>query len=280
MKVSIEEGHLVALDEIDKFVDGAAVKRVGDITFGICRQHLDRVILIPEGKVCTTILQSFRADYEHPFGKVGKLQLGTKFTWTSSNNDLRYDTLGAGQWVYDPSRSNRFLYHETIVAGYAQVSREFGLVQIEAGLRIENTNTRGNSLTLDNVVDRSYFRWLPSLKLQRKLSETNTLSASFSRKMRRPAFWELNPFTLYIDPYTFTEGNPFLLPVTNNTADITFNHGDLSFSVNYTIDKGVFVQVPIQNDATNVLRYTRINLDMPPRPLPSPSGGKPSITPC
>jgi len=40
MKVSIEEGHVVALDEIDKFVDGAAVKRVGDITFGICRQHL------------------------------------------------------------------------------------------------------------------------------------------------------------------------------------------------------------------------------------------------
>lgn len=62
MKVSIDEGHVVALDEIDKFVDGAAVKRVGDTTFEICQQNLDRVILVPEGKVCTTILQLYNEE--------------------------------------------------------------------------------------------------------------------------------------------------------------------------------------------------------------------------
>lgn len=62
MKVSIDEGHVVALDEIDKFVDGAAVKRVGDITFEVCRKNLDQVILVPEGKVCTTILQLYNEE--------------------------------------------------------------------------------------------------------------------------------------------------------------------------------------------------------------------------
>lgn len=62
MKVSIDEGHVVALDQIDKFVDGAAVKRPGDITFEVCRKNLDRVLLIPEGKVCTTILQLYNED--------------------------------------------------------------------------------------------------------------------------------------------------------------------------------------------------------------------------
>ncbi|WP_019989364.1 threonine ammonia-lyase [Rudanella lutea] len=62
MKVSLEQGHVVALDHIDKFVDGAAVKRVGDITFQICRQNLDRVVLVPEGKVCTTILQLYNEE--------------------------------------------------------------------------------------------------------------------------------------------------------------------------------------------------------------------------
>ncbi len=62
MKISIDEGHVVALDHIDKFVDGAAVKRVGDTTFEICRQNLDRVILVPEGKVCTTILQLYNEE--------------------------------------------------------------------------------------------------------------------------------------------------------------------------------------------------------------------------
>ena len=62
MKMSIDEGHVIALDKIDKFVDGAAVKRPGDTTFEICRQNLDRVLLVPEGKVCTTILKLYDED--------------------------------------------------------------------------------------------------------------------------------------------------------------------------------------------------------------------------
>lgn len=62
MKTSLEKGELVTLDEIDKFVDGAAVKRVGDLTFEICKQNLDDVLLVPEGKVCSTILQLYNEE--------------------------------------------------------------------------------------------------------------------------------------------------------------------------------------------------------------------------
>ena len=62
MKISIDEGHVIALDKIDKFVDGAAVKRPGDITFEVCRQNLDRVLLVPEGLVCTTILNLYNEE--------------------------------------------------------------------------------------------------------------------------------------------------------------------------------------------------------------------------
>ena len=62
MKVALNEGHVVTLSEIDKFVDGAAVKRVGETTFEVCRRNLDRVVLVPEGKVCTTILQLYNEE--------------------------------------------------------------------------------------------------------------------------------------------------------------------------------------------------------------------------
>ncbi len=62
MKTSLEKGELVTLDEIDKFVDGAAVKRVGDLTFEICKANLDNVLLVPEGKVCSTILQLYNEE--------------------------------------------------------------------------------------------------------------------------------------------------------------------------------------------------------------------------
>ncbi len=62
LKTSLEKNEIVTLDEIDKFVDGAAVKRIGNLTFEIARQVTDRVITIPEGKVCSTILQLYNEE--------------------------------------------------------------------------------------------------------------------------------------------------------------------------------------------------------------------------
>lgn len=59
MKASIEAGHVVELESIDKFVDGAAVKKVGYKTFEICKETLTDIVVIPEGKVCTTILELY-----------------------------------------------------------------------------------------------------------------------------------------------------------------------------------------------------------------------------
>ena len=59
MKTSIEAGHVVALQHIDTFVDGAAVKTVGELTFKICRELLDDIVTVPEGKVCTTMLELY-----------------------------------------------------------------------------------------------------------------------------------------------------------------------------------------------------------------------------
>ena len=62
MYASLKAGYPVTLDQIDRFVDGAAVKRVGDLTFSICREVLDDMHLVPEGKVCSTILKLYNED--------------------------------------------------------------------------------------------------------------------------------------------------------------------------------------------------------------------------
>ena len=62
MKSSIDRGELVTLKEIDKFVDGAAVKKVGDLTFKICKSNLEKIILVPEGKICQAILDLYNKD--------------------------------------------------------------------------------------------------------------------------------------------------------------------------------------------------------------------------
>lgn len=62
MKEALKAGHPVTLESIERFVDGAAVKRVGDLTFSICREVLDDMHLVPEGKTCTTILKLYNED--------------------------------------------------------------------------------------------------------------------------------------------------------------------------------------------------------------------------
>lgn len=62
MKKAFEEGHPVELSEIDKFVDGASVKKVGNLNYEICKQFLDDIVVVPEGKVCQTILDLYNRD--------------------------------------------------------------------------------------------------------------------------------------------------------------------------------------------------------------------------
>jgi len=62
MLAAFEAGHPVTLDSIDRFVDGAAVKRVGELTYSICREVLDDMHLVPEGRICTTILKLYNED--------------------------------------------------------------------------------------------------------------------------------------------------------------------------------------------------------------------------
>jgi threonine dehydratase len=62
MTAALEAGHPVVLDKIERFVDGAAVKRIGDLTFSICKDVLDDMRLVPEGKICTTILRLYNED--------------------------------------------------------------------------------------------------------------------------------------------------------------------------------------------------------------------------
>ena len=62
MSISIEKGENTELSVVDKFVDGASVKKVGDLNFKICQEHLDEMATVHEGKICQTILDMYNKD--------------------------------------------------------------------------------------------------------------------------------------------------------------------------------------------------------------------------
>ena len=207
----------------------------------------------------TVTIRAAKVDYVHPLGKGIRLEAGGKVSYVTSDNDVRFENLTEAGYVPDPQRTNHFLYDETITAGYFNSSREQGKWTLQAGLRAEHTRSLGNSVTLNKVVDRNYLNLFPSAFVTYKASEDHQWRASYSRRIDRPNYQDLNPFIYVMDPYTYREGNPFLRPQYTNAFQIGYAYKgetNISLSYNHTTD----VITGVNDQAGQVLRVTTVNL--------------------
>lgn len=167
---------------------------------------------------------AFKTDYVHPLKKGAKLEIGLKSSFVNADNNSAFDTLQqeTRQWLFDASRSNQFNYEENINAGYVNYAGKLGRkLKVQAGLRAEHTHSVGTSVTLSQRVDRNYLNLFPTLFLSRQLDTNNVLNLSYSRRIDRPDYQNLNPFVFFLDPYTYQQGNPFLRPQYTNSVELT-----------------------------------------------------------
>jgi len=195
--------------------------------------------------------------------KIGNstLEAGVKFSDTSTDNNIKYDTLSANnQFIFDPNRSNIFSYKEKIFAGYLAYSKKFNKLQINAGLRFENTKSISNAITTDSIVSRNYLEWLPSLSTNYVFNKSNELSISYSRKITRPVFSQLNPFRFYFSPLNYWIGNPYLQPSFTSQIKTTYRFKNWVTSFTVGREKDVMTRYPLYNPQTNVLEYLGTNL--------------------
>jgi outer membrane receptor protein involved in Fe transport len=204
-------------------------------------------------------IKSLQADYTISVGKK-KWEFGAKYANTTTNNALRFDTLNnVNLYVFDASRSNEFMYDERISGGYINFSNEFDKWSYQLGVRAEYTQTEANSITLSNITNREYWKWLPSLNVNYTINDNNALALSFTRRLRRPNFYEINPFIFYMGPYTYSVGNPYLIPATTNSLSIGYNYKDLSFTLLGGQDEDNIDQLPFYNAQTNIIAFLRKN---------------------
>lgn len=195
--------------------------------------------------------------------KIGNasFEMGMKFSNTETENNIRYDTLSVQkQLEYDPLRSNRFSYKEKILAGYIAYSQKFNKLQLNAGLRFENTNSISNAITMDSVVSRNYLEWLPSLSVNYVFNKSHELSVSYSRKITRPVFSQLNPFRFYFSPLNYWIGNPYLQPSFTDQIKATYRYKNWTTSLTVGKEKDVMTRYPLYDPKTNILQYLGTNL--------------------
>ncbi|GAA3952256.1 outer membrane beta-barrel family protein [Hymenobacter algoricola] len=199
-------------------------------------------------------VKSVAVDYTRPL-ESSTLELGAKTTFTRTDNDIRWEQLAAGSsWQTDPGKTNHFVYRENINALYANLSKKVEQVSIVAGLRAEQTNTTGTSLTTGQVTERNYLNLFPSLSLDYALSEKQQLNLAYQRRIDRFKLDVVNPFVTYVSQYYYFQGNPTIRPsISDNFSFTHVYHGELSTSINYSRHQNVLTEVYRPKDATAVL---------------------------
>lgn len=205
------------------------------------------------------LIRTAQADYTQNTS-IGKLEFGSKFAYTTTQNKLRYDTLGNDVFSMDPKRSNEFGYEEYIGAAYFSYLGQWEKFNYSLSLRAEHTTTEANSITTGLITNRKYLKWLPSASLTYAINTSEQLTLSYSRRMTRPTFPMLNPFRFYYSPRHYWIGNPYLQPSTTNLLSLSYSRKALNVSLNAGRETNPMERYPEYNPETNELIFLGRNI--------------------
>jgi hypothetical protein len=201
-----------------------------------------------DDKLPSTInIYSAKTDYTHPFRGKAKLEAGAKSSYVNTDNAANYFNWINGQNVVDYNSTNRFLYKENINAAYINFNKNFGRFSLQTGLRLENTNGNGHQLgnaqKRDSSFTNHYTDLFPTAYFSYNLDTAghHVLVLSYGRRIGRPNYGSLNPFTFFVDKFTYFSGNPFLKPQFTDNYKLAYSYRSL-FTVAVAYDRTTDVQ--------------------------------------
>lgn len=188
-------------------------------------------------------------DYAYPFSDKFTVETGAKTNLETINSTSivnPYDST-ANAFIYAPGQSSNFTYNRNVYSYYLSASFElFNFFDVKAGVRDEYTTT---SVDFNGSSIPSYNFLSPSIVLQHKLTKTASIKLSYSKRIERPDFGDLNPFVNSSDPYNISYGNPNLHPEIGNNFELGFNK---------SFDGGGYINVSaiFRHNGFDVKQYT------------------------
>ena len=173
-------------------------------------------------------IYSAKLDFQTKFWQTGMIECGVKYGLSSTSNNMFTDST-VNDW-HLPTDTSSFRYDEHVAAAYISVGKQFGEHwSVKLGLRGEYTYSHGDWKTADSVTNKSYFDPFPTVYVGYtssplgKLQQPISVSASYTRRIKRPSYWMMNPFKTYVDAYSIQEGNTELKPEFNNDVELHFS---------------------------------------------------------
>ncbi|MFT6933681.1 MAG: hypothetical protein ACJAUQ_000057 [Maribacter sp.] len=222
-------------------------------------------------------------DYVLPMGDA-QFEAGYRGNWEQSDTDFSLEEFNLDSNVFVPNLglTNRFLFNQNVNALYSQYGNKFGVFSFLLGLRLENTQLKGevsgvDIQTLEEAIgegidlnfNKNYLGLFPTLNLIYELAENENLTLGYNRRINRPRGYFINPFPSRSSRTNIFQGNPDLDPAFANAFDLGYlkrwEKLTLTSSVYYQKETNSFERVQeetgqVTTDGIVIIRSIPINL--------------------
>jgi len=178
----------------------------------------------------------------------GIISYGAKTSSTQTNSKVGFLNMATGSPIEDTTKTNRFTYQENVHAIYANAMYGSQKIQMQLGMRYEYTETKSHSAQKDSTNKRGYGHFFPTAFLMYMINDVDFLNVNYSRRIGRPKFWEMDPFRMQLNAYSYVEGNPFLQPEFDNTVELT-----------YGFKQQLYLQASVSNTSQGYAQITRVD---------------------
>lgn len=197
-----------------------------------------------------------KIDFENKLGEDKRIETGVRSYINNYESYFNSFSISNGSETKLPL-SNNYKYKEQVHAAYVTYTDRIGSIGYQLGLRGEYSKFDGTIIDsaqnfgyeypsgISNIWDALF----PSIYLSKKLNETDEIQLNYSRRVRRPNFWQINPFIDINDPLNIQQGNPGLKPEFRNSLEFNYSK-DLSAGSNFL---GV---VYVSNTEGDITRYS------------------------
>ena len=192
------------------------------------------------------------ADYNIPPSTRWTFRIGLKTSLSHLTNNVTVTSFEQGAWVPDTSLSSASSLQENIFAGYGEAACKVSETsRLKLGLRYEYTDHR---LQLNGHTEDRYGHFFPSLSFDHKLGGNSAITFAYARRINRPAFTDIAPFVLFIDPHTLFSGNPAVHPSVSDNISLDYTLGRLVLSTSFTSEKSALEKFQISVDSSTNLQ--------------------------
>lgn len=243
--------------------DGKGKKLTIDLQYGDSEESEPANVFVNDAlseqnsQITTSQDKLLQVDYVLPIDEKSQFELGHKSTLQDLNSDFRVRDVNDNPLPNDPS--NAIEFKQNIYAFYTQYGSKINKFSYLLGLRTEITDIDLNVLTTNQFSDKNYTEWFPTINLGYEVNDEQNFTLGYSRRLRRPRHWFLNPFESRSSATNVFRGNPDLDPTFTSSFDLGYNTKinkfNLGASVYYQYSTDIIQRVSIleERDVNGVI---------------------------